>query len=125
MVDSLLSMLVVSLKVNRVEVAYFSPPQAGLFCSHCCHLPDRQNLLRGLQNAKSLAFCSDKNPYNPVKIEGAAPQTIDAEGESLSWQRVMAADSCSKIVIYRGTDFADGLVKEKNERKPKTLNQKP
>jgi hypothetical protein len=37
----------------------------------------------------------------------------------------MAADSCSKIVINRGMDFADGLVKEKNERKPKTLNQKP
>jgi len=78
-----------------------------------------------LQNAKSLAFCSDKNPNNPAKIEGAAPQTIDAEGESLSWQRLMAADSCSKIVINRGTDFADGLVKEKNESKPTTLNQKP
>jgi len=78
-----------------------------------------------LQNAKALAFCSDKNPNNPVKIKGAAPQTIDAEGESLSWQRVMATDSCSKIVINKGTDFADGLVKEKYERKPKTLNQKP
>jgi len=78
-----------------------------------------------LQNAKGLAFCSDKNPNNPVKIEGGAPQTIEAEGESLSWQQVMAGGSCSKIVINGGTDFADGLVKEKNERKPTTLNQKP
>jgi hypothetical protein len=37
-----------------------------------------------LQNAKGLASCSDKNPNNPVKIEGAAPQTIDAEREFLS-----------------------------------------
>jgi len=97
----------------------------GLLCSHCCHPPDQQNLLHGLQDAKSLAFCSDKNPYNPVNIEGSAPQTIEAEGESLSWQQVMAADSCSKIVINGGTDFAYGLVKEKYESKPKTLNQKP
>jgi hypothetical protein len=78
-----------------------------------------------LQNAKSLAFCSDKNPNNPVKIKGAAPQAIDAGRESPSWQRILAANSCSKIVINKGMDFADGLVKEKYEGKPKTLNQKP